>query len=102
MQEKIRRKLTSDINKIIRKGKIRGAQKSNKNIKTLQIRKKVIKLFNDHPNMEKNSKAKYGEELKILIPKQILQGLSMNCTQVKAGNTSENLLNENRQIMYSL
>ena len=52
--------------------------------------------------MEKNSKAKYGEELKILIPKQILQGLSMNCTQVKAGNTSENLLNENRQIMYSL
>ena len=102
MQEKIRRKLTSDINKIIKKGKIRGVQKSNKNIKTLQIRKKVIKLFNDHPNMEKNSKAKYGEELKILIPKQILQGLSMNCTQVKAGNTSENLLNENRQIMYSL
>ena len=52
--------------------------------------------------MEKNSKAKYGEELKILIPKQILQGLSMNCTQVKAGNTPENLLNENREIMYSL
>ena len=40
--------------------------------------------------------------LKILIPKQILQILPIALAQVKAGNTSENLLNEIRQIIYSL
>ena len=40
--------------------------------------------------------------LKILSPKQMLQRLSIPLAQVKAGNTSENLLNEIRQIVYSL
>ena len=38
---------------------------------------------------------------KILTPKQMLQKLPIALTQVKAGNTSENLLNEIRQIIYS-
>ena len=38
--------------------------------------------------------------LKILIPKQMLQRLSVAIAQVKAGNTSENLLNEIRYIIY--
>ena len=40
--------------------------------------------------------------LKILSPKQMLQWLLIGLEQVKAGNTSENLLNEIRQIIYSL
>ena len=40
--------------------------------------------------------------LKILTPKQMLQGLPIVVAQVKVGNTSENLLNEIRQIIYSL
>ena len=40
--------------------------------------------------------------LKILTPKQILQRLPIALAQVQAGNTSENLLNEIRQIIYSL
>ena len=40
--------------------------------------------------------------LKILTPKQMLQRLPIVLAQVKAGNTSENLLNEIRQIVYSL
>ena len=40
--------------------------------------------------------------LQILTPKQILQRLPIALAQVKAGNTSENLLNEIRQIIYSL
>ena len=36
--------------------------------------------------------------LKILTPKQILRRLLITLAQVKAGNTSENLLNEIRQI----
>ena len=34
--------------------------------------------------------------LKILTPKQMLQTLLIDFTQVKAGNTSKNLLNEVR------
>ena len=43
-----------------------------------------------------------GKELKILTPKQMLQGLPIALAQVKAGNTSANLLNEIRQLVYSL
>ena len=41
-------------------------------------------------------------KLKILAPKQMLQRLPIDLAQVKAGNNSENLLNEIRQIVYSL
>ena len=41
-------------------------------------------------------------KLKILSPKQILQRLPIALAQVKAGNNSESLLNEIRQIVYSL
>ena len=43
-----------------------------------------------------------GTELKILIPKQMLQRLPIALAQVKAGNNKESLLNEIRQIVYSL
>ena len=43
-----------------------------------------------------------GKGLKILIPKQMLQRLPIALAQVKAGNNSKNLLNEIRQITYSL
>ena len=52
------------------------------------------------------SEAKYksidADRLKIFTPKQLLQRLPIALPQVKAGNTSENLLNEIRQIIYSL
>ena len=41
-------------------------------------------------------------KLKILTPKQMLQRLPVALVQVKAGNNSESLLNEIRQIVYSL
>ena len=43
-----------------------------------------------------------GKGLKILTPKQMLQRLPIALAQVKAGNNSENLLNEIRQTVYSL
>ena len=43
-------------------------------------------------------KKKQWKGLKILTPKQMLQRLPV----VKAGDTSENLLNEIREIIYSL
>ena len=49
---------------------------------------------------EAKYKAKYGRGFKILTPKQMLQRLPMALAQVKAGYTSENVLNEIRQIIY--
>ena len=43
-----------------------------------------------------------GKELKISTPKQMLQRLLIALAQVKAGNNLESLLNEIRQIVYSL
>ena len=41
-------------------------------------------------------------KLKVLTPKQMLQRLPIALAQVKAGNNSESLLNEIREIVYSL
>ena len=71
-------------------------------------RQEVINFFGDYIEMlsDANYDSKYsetkGQELKILTPKQMLQRLSISLAQVIAGNNSESLLNENRQIVYSL
>ena len=43
-----------------------------------------------------------GKGLKILTPNQMLKRLPIALAQIKAGNNSESLLNEVRQIVYSL
>ena len=48
------------------------------------------------------SKPSPGKELKIFTSKQVLQRLSKAPAQVKAGNKSENVLNEIRQTIYFL
>ena len=47
-------------------------------------------------------KKQKGEGIKILIPKQMFQRSLIAGAKVKAGNTSKNVLNEIRQIIYSL
>ena len=54
-------------------------------------------------NMSKNiHKSKQGTGLRILTPKQMLQRLPIALAQIKAGNNSLSLLNEIKQIVYSL
>ena len=48
------------------------------------------------------NKQQNGKGIKILTLKQMLQRLAIALAQVKAGNTSENLLNEIHQIIYRL
>ena len=70
--------------------------------------KKKFDLFNDSAKIRSESihRSKHDETkgtgLKILTPKQMLQRLPIALAQVKAGNNSESLLNEIRQIVYSL
>ena len=51
---------------------------------------------------EAKHKSINGEGFKMLTPKQMLQRLPIALAQVKAGKTSENLLNEIRQIISSI
>ena len=89
------------------------------------MQKKLIKLLSDsYATLEKSEENKkeikfqwngngkkggggvhkliHGGWLKILTSKQMLQRLPIELAQLKAGNTSENLLDEIRQITYSL
>ena len=71
---------------------------------TFLIQDKVLNFLRDYSLLlsEANYKTKYGERLKILTPKQMLQRLPIALTQVKVGNNSEKLLNEIRKFVYSL
>ena len=51
---------------------------------------------------KKLTKEQEGTVLKILTPNQMLKRLPIALAQIKAGNNSESLLNEIREIIYSL
>ena len=53
-------------------------------------------------NAAYDAKQQKGTGLKILTPKQMLKRLPIALAQISAGNYSESLLNEIRQIVYSL
>ena len=61
-------------------------------------------MFNDYTkSMSRNIYyLKQGTGLKILTSKQMLQRLPISLAQIKSGNNSQSLLNEIRQIVYSL
>ena len=67
----------------------------------VQGREMVLKAF-QNGIFHKLEESQKGEGLKILIPNQMLKRLPIALAQVKAGNNSESLLNEIRQIVYSL
>ena len=97
-----------ELNEITRgnpKKKSEDQTKAIGNIKNFyKSREKVIKLYTDYAKItsEAKYKTKHGTGLKILTLKQMLQRLPIALAQVKAGKNSESLLNEIRQIVYSL
>ena len=60
-----------------------------------ESREKVINLLDNYSTIAYDAKYKsiYGEEIKLITPKQMLQRLPIAFAQVKGGNTSEDLLN---------
>ena len=60
--------------------------------KIINVAEKIL----DFRNQQK------GKGFKKLTPKHLLQRLPIALAQVKASNTSEKLLNETRQVIYSL
>ena len=72
---------------------------NSKDISENENPKKVVNIVEKILEFNKPQK---GKGIKILTPKQMLPRLPIGLAQVKAGNTSANLLNEIRQIIYSL
>ena len=96
----------SNLNEIS-KGRFKSEEQKSalENIKLLyESRQTVIKLFNEYSFLLSGAKCKprYGRGLKILTSKKMLQRLPIAFAQVRASNTSENLLNEIRQAICSL
>ena len=92
---------------------IRKGNKNPEQRKTLaninvhfNARDSAIKFIEDYDSMileaKRLAKEQEGTGLKILTPNQMLKRLPIALAQIKAGNNSESLLNEIRQIVYSL
>ena len=60
----------------------------------------VVEIVEDILNFNKQNQK--GKGLKILTPNQMLSRLPISLAQLKAGNNSEKLKNEIRQLLYSL
>ena len=68
-------------------------KKNEKPDKILKIVEEIFKF---------NKQNQEGKGLKILTPNQMLSRLPITLAQLKAGNNSEKLKNEVRQLLYSL
>ena len=72
----------------------------------INARDNTIKFIEDYSSMileaKKLAKEQEGTGLQILTPNQMLKRLPIALARIKAGNNSESLLNEIRQILYSL
>ena len=95
------------LNTIRRRNKNASQKITIANINILfNARDNAIKFIEDYSSMileaKKLEKEQEGTGLKILTPNQMLKRLPIALAQVKAGNNSESLLNEIRQIVYSL
>ena len=64
--------------------------------------RELIYKASERGTFQRLEESQEGEGLKILTPNQMLERLPIALAQVKAGNNSESLLNEIRQIVYSL
>ena len=93
---------------IIRKGyKHSIHKKTSSNIENhFNARESVIKFIENYGlrvlEARRLAKEQEGTGLKMLPPNQMVKRLPIALAQVKAGNNSESLLNEIRQIVYSL
>ena len=79
------------------KDKIKEMSEDEKKIKQIT---KILKIVEDI--LEFNEQNQSGKGLKILTPNQLLSRLPILLAQLKAGNNSEKLNNEIRQILCSL
>ena len=69
-------------------------------IKKIEKPDKILKIVESILKFSKQTQQ--GKGIKILTPSQMLSRLSITLAQLKAGNNSEKLQSEVRQLLYSL
>ena len=83
-----------------------GLRDIKEEIKDMSGEKKEIKNPNEIVDIVENilefNRQQPGQGIKILTQNQMLSRLPISLAQLKAGNNSEKLKNESRQILYSL
>ena len=100
VNDEINKNMVESINKNLNKmKKIIKNVPENKTFK-IEENKKIIDIV--ERILELNSEKQLGLGLKILTPNQMLSRLPITLAQLKAGNNSEKLKNEIRQLFYSL
>ena len=62
----------------------------------------MVDIVKEILDFNKQNQRQKGEGLKILTPGQMLSRLPITLAQLKAGNNSERLKNEIRQLLHSL
>ena len=103
--------IANDVEEILNKPIITRSQE--KMVENMLLLKEIVKPKSDEqpnttdmPELEEESAAKrrnqQGQGLKILTPDQMLSRLPITLAQLKAGNNSQKLINEIRQLLYSL
>ena len=96
-----------EIKKVQKKHLSKESREARTDIKNLyNARKAAIDFFDEYTlrafEARRQPKQQKGTGLKILTPNQMLKRLPIALAQINAGNNSESLLNEIRQIVYSL
>ena len=82
------------LKKLLKANQVKTNEIANKAIYSMkELRDAVVKKETPEKKPFEFNKQQKGKGLKILTPKQMIQRLAMALAQVKAGNTSENLLN---------
>ena len=74
-------------------------KKMSKEEKEIEDPESIIEIFEEI--LKFNQQKQEGQGIKILSPNQMLSRLSISLAQLQAGNNSEKLKNEIRQLLYS-
>ena len=102
----IQKEINKQLNFIQRGNKNQEQREAFNNINNLyNARDMAIKFIENYGSMILDGKRfvkQEGKGLKILTPNQMLKRLPIALAQIKAGNNSESLLNEIKQIVHSL
>ena len=100
MIKKKNNKLVNTFNSALRdlEEKIKNMSKAEKEIEQPDEIVRVVKIILDFNKLKQQK----GQGIKILTPKQMLNRLPIALAQLQAGNNSNKLKNEIRQLLYSL
>ena len=77
-------------------------KKMSEDEKEIEKPDKILKIVKEILDFNKKIWEQQGLKLKILTPNQMLSRLPISLAQLKAGNNSEKLKNEIRQLLHSL